>query len=327
LKYLQKIPLDKIILAKHVARMTNVTDVPADLKLSIQAHGLTNPIIVSPNSENEFEIIDGQKRKVAYEILNKSHPEGKFDVIDCLVCEKHDENMQLAISLAAHLHTYSIYRNILTENLSQAWGKYNDFNAIKDRYGISERTVKKYVKYGRLPTLIQDKINDKKITLRTSLAVVDAMSETYYNSEGIRSDSDLLEIIVELEKLKSNERIYKKFIKLLGNDPSIKSYDDIIRHHENSFREMKISIPEIMGDIIQSNFSVHPHTTDGDSFRLVEKELPPMRVRSFSESDMNIFILQSIVKYFDSYGIDYDEEKIEKMLDMVNEHGRIRYIR
>jgi hypothetical protein len=154
------------------------------------------------------------------------------------------------------------------------------------------------------------------------LAVVDAMNWTTTNSE-----EKLLEIIVELEKLKSNERTYKKFIKLLENDPSIKSYDDIIRHHESSFREMKISIPEIMGDLIQSNFFVNLDSSPSDSLRFVENELPPMRIRSFSESDMNIFILQSIVKYFDSYGIDYDEEKIEKMLDMVNEHGRIRYIR
>ena len=324
MKYLKKISLDEIILAKHVARMTNVTDVPADLKLSIQAHGLINPIIVSPNSENKFEIIDGQKRKTAYEILNKAHPEGKFDAIDCLVCEKHDENMQQAVSLAATLYTVPIPRNILTEKLSQAWGKYNDFKLIEDKYGISERAVKKYVKYERLPPLIKDKINDKKITLRTSLDVVDAMNWTTTNSE-----EKLLEIIVELEKLKSNKRIYKKFFKLLENDPSIKSYDDIIRHHERSFREMKISIPEIMWDIINSNFSIdRHHSSPSDSFHFrkkdeSEKELPPMRVRSFSELDMNIFILQSILEYFDSHGIDYDLEKIEKMVD---KHGQIRYI-
>jgi ParB-like chromosome segregation protein Spo0J len=305
--------------------MTNVTVVPADLKLSIQAHGLINPIIVSPNSENEFEIIDGQKRKAAYEILNKSDPEGKFDAIDCLVCEKYDENMQQAISLAANLYTAPIPRNILTEKISQAWGKYNDFKIVEAKYGISERTVKKYVKYERLPPLIQDKIDDKKITLRTSLAVADAMNWTTTNSE-----EKLLEIIVELEKLKSNERTYKKFIKLLGNDPSIKSYDDIIRHHENSFREIKISIPEIMEDIIHSNFSVdRHHSSPSDSFHFrkkdeSEKELPPMRVRSFSELDMNIFILQSVLEYFDSHGIDYDLEKIEKMVD---KHGEIRYIK
>jgi len=308
--------------------MTNVTDVPADLKLSIQAHGLINPIIVSPNSENKFEIIDGQKRKAAYEILNKSHPEGKFESIYCLVCEKHDENMQQATSLAANMYTVPMPRKILTEKISQAWGKYDDFKIVEAKYGISERTVKKYVKYGRLPTLIQDKINDKKITLRTSLAVIDAMSKTYYNSKGIRSDSDLLEIIVELEKLKSNERIYKKIIKLLENDPSIKSYDHIIRHHERSFREIKISIPEIMGDIIHSNFSVdRHHSSPSDSFYFREKDeyekgLPPLRVRSFSELDMNIFILQSVLEYFDSHGIDYDKEKIKKMVD---KHGEIRY--
>ena len=125
--------------------------------------------------------------------------------------------------------------------------------------------------------------------------------------EGIQSVSDLLEIIVELEKLKSNKRTYKKFIKLLETHPSIKSYDDIMRRHESSFREIKISMPEIMWDVIDSNFY----------------KFPPKKVRSFSVSEMNVFILQSVLKYFDSHGIDYDKEKIKKMVD---NHWMVRTI-
>ena len=311
MKYLKKISLDEIILAKHVARTRNVVEVTDDLELSIRTHGLINPIIVSPNSENKFEIIDGQKRKAAYAILNKAHPEGKFEAIDCLVCEIRDENMQQATSLAANLYTAQMSQKILTEKLSEAWGLYADFKMVEAKCGISERTVKKYVKYPRLPQLIKDKINDKKITVRTSLAVVDAMNWTAADSE-----ENLLEIIVELEKLKSNKRTYKKFIKLLETHPSIKSYDDIMRRHEISFREIKISMPEIMWDVIDSNFSVHLHSSPSDPFYFREiDKFPPKRVRSFSVSEMNVFILQSVLKYFDSHGIDYDKEKIKKMVD------------
>jgi ParB-like chromosome segregation protein Spo0J len=314
LKYLKKIPLDKIILAKHAARMRNVADVPADLKLSIKAHGLINPIIVSPNSENEFEIIDGQKRKAAYKILNNSHPEGKFDTIDCLVCEKHDENMQQAISLAANLYTVPMPRKILTEKISQTWGRYNNFKIVEAKYGISERTVKKYVKYQRLPTLIQDKINDKKITLRTSLAVVDAMNWTAANSE-----EKLLEIIAEFEKLKSNKRTYKKFIKLLENDPSIKSYDDIIRHHKRSFREMKISIPEILLDelkMTKDEFVDAGILNPFQSILNVRYRRTTQMPKEFALDglDLNDFIVESILQYFDSHGIVYDREKIVNMM-------------
>ena len=324
MKYLKKIPLDEIILAKHVARRRNVADVPADLEISIRTHGLINPIIVSPNSENKFEIIDGHKRTAAYAILNESYPEGKFSTIDCFVCEIRDENIQQATSLAANLYTVPMFRETLTEKLSEVWGRYADFKIVEAKCGISERTVKKYVKYPRLPQLIKDKIDDKKITVRTSLDVIDAMSETYYNSEDIQSVSDLLEIIVELEKLKSNKRTYKKFIKLLETDPSIKSYDDIMRRHESSFRVMKISIPEIMWDVIDSNFSVHLHSSPSDPFYFREiDKFSPKRVRSFSVSDMNVFILQSVLKYFDSHGIDYDKEKIKKMMD---NHWMVRTI-
>ena len=319
MKYLKKIPLDEIILAKHVARTRNVVEVTDDLELSIRTHGLINPIIVSPNSENKFEIIDGQKRKAAYEILNKAHPGGKFEAIDCLVCEIRDENMQQATSLAANLYTAQMSQKILTEKLSEAWGLYADFKIVEAKCGISERTVKKYVKYPRLPQLIKDKIYDKKITVRTSLAVVDAMNWTAADSE-----ENLLEIIVELEKLKSNKRTYKKFIKLLETHPSIKSYDDIMRRHESSFREIKISMPEIMWDVIDSNFSVHLHSSPSDPFYFREiDKFPPKRVRSFSVSEMNVFILQSVLKYFDSHGIDYDKEKIKKMVD---NHWMVRTI-
>lgn len=319
MKYLKKIPLDEIILAKHVARRRNVTDVPADLDLSIRTHGLINPIIVSPNSENKFEIIDGHKRTAAYAILNESYPEGKFEAIDCLVCEIRDENMQQATSLTANLYANLFTGETLTESICRVWAKYPDLKLIEAKCGISERTVKKYVKYPRLPQLIKDKIDDKKITVRTSLAVVDAMNWTAADSE-----ENLLEIIVELEKLKSNKRTYKKFIKLLETHPSIKSYDDIMRRYESSFREIKISMPEIMWDVIDSNFSVHLHSSPSGPFyfREIDKFLPK-RVRSFSVSEMNVFILQSVLKYFDSHGIDYDKEKIKKMVD---NHWMVRTI-
>jgi hypothetical protein len=238
------------------------------------------------------------------------------------VCEKHDENVQHAISLAATLYTVPIPRNILTEKISYVWGMYNDFKLIEAKYGISERTVKKYVKYGRLPPLIKDKINDKKITLRTSLAVADAMNWTTTNSE-----EKLLEIIVELEKLKSNKRIYKKFIKLLENDPSIKSYDDIIRHHENSFREIKISIPEKILDSLEMTREELVHagifTPISGNWGKIDnegnKQIP--KTILLNNVDLNDFIVESILEYFDLHGVDYDREKIRNMMRVKRERS------
>jgi hypothetical protein len=79
-----------------------------------------------------------------------------------------------------------------------------------------------------------------------------------------------------------------------------------------------------MWDVIDSNFSVHLHSSPSDPFYFREiDKFPPKKVRSFSVSEMNVFILQSVLKYFDSHGIDYDKEKIKKMVD---NHWMVRTI-
>ncbi len=281
MKNLKKIPLDKIIFAKHVVRTRNISDNLEDLQLSIRALGLINPIIVCPNSQNMFEIIDGQKRKMVYDVLNRISPVSGFDTIDCLVIDEYDEKIKQAISFATGVYNSPIPLSFLREGIHETWSKYGSFDIILEKFGVSKKTVKKYVKYARLPPSIQKGIDDKQITLGTSIKVVDALNWDHSDSE-----ENLFEIISELEKLKSNSRIYNKSLKILKQSPNT-PVETIIQDSIISvkFTTMEITLPEKLLRVIKQESIMNVLST-------------------------NDYVIKCILEHLDITGADYDVESI-----------------
>ncbi len=297
MKILKKIPLDIIKFSTFSVRRKNTTNNLDDLKFSIQAIGLINPIIVCPNSDNTFDLLDGQKRKMVYDTLNRINPSAGFDMIDCLVVDEYVAiNTKKVISFSTEVYNQPIPVDILKENIHEMWDKYASFDIILKKCGISKKTVKKYVKYARLPLSIQNRINDKQITIGTSIKVVDALNWDYSDSE-----ENLFEIITELEKLKSDSRIYNKALKILKQSPNT-PIETIIQESiiSTKFTTMKITLPNKLLRSIRDESIMNVLST-------------------------NDYVVKCILENLKITGADYDLESI--MDDIKKIDSKIKYLK
>jgi hypothetical protein len=290
LKILKKIPLDKIKFSAYSVRTTHITNNLDDLKSSIQGIGLINPIIVCPNSNNTFDLIDGQKRKMVYATLNRENPSAGFEKIDCLVMsEPTVKNVEKVISLSTEVYNQPTSTKIVMENIHKIWCNYASFDLIYKKFGISKKIIKKYVKYDRLPSFIQKRIDDKQITLGTSLKVVDAMDWT--NSD---SEENLFKIIVELEKLKSHPKSYRKALKILKQSPNM-LIETIIQDSITSteLTTIKITLPK----------------------KLFENVIHESKMNMISVDE---YVTKSILEQFDMTGVSYD---VKYILDLTKKRN------
>lgn len=95
---LTHINLENLTPAKANVRKVGVKDI-ADLKASIAALGLLQPLLVRPNG-NGFEIIAGQRR---YHALCALAEDGETDPVPCIIMEEGDDTAAIEASLAENL--------------------------------------------------------------------------------------------------------------------------------------------------------------------------------------------------------------------------------
>ena len=205
-------------------KMQNIDPDREDLAISIKALGLIQPIIVYTNSDHEYFVISGQRRLNALRILDKSYPDEGFDKVDCLIHDEQNEQILKAMSVATDIHHSKPDKQNLAREITHMFQQYADVKITARRYGISEKIVKKYVKFERLPEFLKERVASKQIRLDIALKVIDALDWT---EDGRESSETLLAIITEVEKLKkSNRRAYKNALRILAEPVS-----DIVTVH------------------------------------------------------------------------------------------------
>ena len=167
----KKIPIDKIRINEK-----NVKKPPLDLKLeqlakSIKSIGLLELIAVSYDKKtDDYVIVDGNRRLLALRQLNE---DGKFDEVDCVIITADDMEVYNKI-LNGKPFPYFLKESMNQLPLTEAdrakairdlWNLYNDYNIVKEKFGITKEEVDKYVKLSRTPKDLQDHLDPKKIPL------------------------------------------------------------------------------------------------------------------------------------------------------------------
>jgi len=227
LKNLKKIPINKILVGRSVVRVKGIEKNINELANSIKALGLIQPIIVYTNSEHEYFVIVGQRRLRALHLLDEQYPGEGFDKVDCLIHDEQNEQILKAMSVATDIHHSKPDKQNLAREITRMFTKYDNVKITAARYGISEKIIKKYVKFGRLPEFLKERVASKQIRLDIALKVIDALDWT---EDGRESSETLLAIITEVEKLKkSNRRAYKNALRILAEPVSV---SDIVTDHD-----------------------------------------------------------------------------------------------
>ena len=152
-RVLKQIPLDKLGVPAENLRRHNVDLEMDDLETNIHVLGQSQAILVyeSPDNEGMYEVIDGQRRLNAFVNLNKKYPDGGYDKIYAMIRdEPNDSDERKAISLGANYNSLEMTSDDTMQGVIDLYLVRSSMSYVAEKFGLTEKTVKKYVKSARL---------------------------------------------------------------------------------------------------------------------------------------------------------------------------------
>ena len=167
----EELPIDKIKVQKHNVRLHDIDVGVDDLATSIKAHGLLEPIVAYRSGDMYF-ILTGQRRLNAYVKLNETYPADGFDRIPCFIRdEPQTDDQKKALSLAENITQLPMNESDLVKAVTDLYNVYGDYNIAREKFGLSEYMVKKYVKQSRLPQELKAALKNGEIDPNPQKAV------------------------------------------------------------------------------------------------------------------------------------------------------------
>ncbi|RKQ50623.1 ParB family protein [Roseivirga pacifica] len=140
----QQTPLNKLQVAPENSRKTNVTARQEELKASIKAYGLLQPLLVRPaDQKGHFFVVDGQRRLLALKALAKDKV---LKPTISVKCEQIDPEIAQELSLTANVQTQAMHPADQFDAFFEMSQKNISIRDISARFGISEKTVKQRLK-------------------------------------------------------------------------------------------------------------------------------------------------------------------------------------
>lgn len=208
-----QVDMDRIIPNKSQPRLIFDETELQVLADSIQELGLLQPIIVRSSGNNQYEIVAGERRYRAYQLLEKQY-------IDCIIIDIDDEKNSL-LALAENINRsdlsdYEIAKSIF--NFKHQFPNKTEFAKI---LGISRQYLYRLLSFEKLPTIIQDRLtqNPHLLSAKTSEQI-----EQFVKKNNIHDDilteslNNVLDMVIS-KNLKQNF-IVNELEKLINKKPT-----------------------------------------------------------------------------------------------------------
>lgn len=195
---LERVSLEEISIAKQNVRNHNMDAGIDDLATSIKATGLIQPVTVFFDSEKEkYILLAGQRRFNAYQLLNEKYPD-EFKDIKCIIRPEPKTNSEkLALSLAENITQMPMVRSDLVKAVTDLYNEYQDYEIVREKFGISRYMINKYVGLARLPPRLKQAIDENEISskIKTSEnAVLRAVDALKWTKGGDTAEESVLEL-------------------------------------------------------------------------------------------------------------------------------------
>ena len=234
------IELDNLYVGLSNVRIENAEDDEElnNLAQHIGVHGLLEPIVVFSKNDidesnelyesrkdikEEYEILAGQRRWNAFKNLNKQSPGNGWDKIPCHIRKSPDDEADAkAISLGEGLTQLPYTLTDIIEACDVLFKKFTDPKIVAKKTGISEMLVNRYVKFARLPKLLQVNLGaiSKSPKMAVNLAVEAADALTWSKDSDV-PDEKVFELAKKLgAKKKKSQADYKKLKQAAEENPS-----------------------------------------------------------------------------------------------------------
>lgn len=193
-----QIAMDKISPNKSQPRLIFADNDLQSLANSIQELGLLQPIAVRPNGDNHYEIISGERRYRAFQLLEKSY-------IDCIVMDVDDVNNSL-LALAENINRKDLTDYEIAKSVIIFKDKFPNKTEYATILGISRQDLYRLLAFEKLPEPIQERLtnNPTIITAKTAEQIAQFIKIANISNEQLTSLLNGVLDLVVLENLKQN---------------------------------------------------------------------------------------------------------------------------
>lgn len=295
------IELSKLYVGQSNVRTENVDDEEElqNLIEHIGKHGLLEPITVFDVNEleethplyksrkekkNKFEIMAGQRRFAAFKKLNEENSGQGWDKIPCHIrAPPEDDTDAKAISLGEGLTQLPFTLADIIDACDSLFKKYTDTRIVAKKTGVSQKLVERYVKYARLPELIQTHLDSIHKNPKTAVNLaVEASDALSYTKDGEVPIEKVFEFAKKLgEKKRKSAADYKKLKQAAEENPkeSIEKIEEISTMIVNP-KEYNIWLPAKTAIKLETAADEHGNDPEDEAVDIIESGLKIRQAQS-----------------------------------------------
>src|SRR5690349_537856 len=217
----QMLKVSQVIASRFQPRLNFSPEKIEELASSIREKGIIQPVLVRQNSDNQFELIAGERRLRAAKHLG-------FEEIPAIVRRVHDADV-LEMSIIENIQREEL--NAVEEakayrRLAQEFGFSQD--AIADKVGKDKSSISNLLRILNLPEIVQDYLTKNLITFghaKALLSLADSKAQIKFCEKIVKNGLS----VRQMESL-SNKKAKAKSFKN-PQDHDIKQVEERIQHH------------------------------------------------------------------------------------------------
>lgn len=157
------------------ARQTHVYAGLDELASSIRTNGLLDPVhLVEVDRGSVYELVDGQRRFLAYKRLHRTQEDGfdagRYSKIPAVIYKNTTNAWEKkALSLNANLCNVQMTRADRINAVTALSRRFDSVRAMADATGLSGPTIRKYLNVSALPVGLQNLMSSKGIPMSVLL--------------------------------------------------------------------------------------------------------------------------------------------------------------
>ncbi len=169
IREIRDLPLSALNIGTGQVRVKIAEEGIAELASSIAAVGLLEPIVVVETDEPEkFEILTGQRRFLAHTKLGR-------ETIKCAILDERVDDIDAkVISLTENLVRADLTTAEKIDACTWLYNKYGSIGSVAEHTGLSQNTVREYVKFDRLLPSLQALVKEGEVDIKNALRAQDA---------------------------------------------------------------------------------------------------------------------------------------------------------
>lgn len=238
---LRRVDLDAILRGPSHARQTETDVGVTDLASSIESIGLLQPIrVAETGKEGVYELLDGQRRFLAFCLLRKKEP-GRFSKIPSFVHPAEmEEWKKKTISLHANLSQAPMNKRDRINATTVVFERFGSVEKMAESTSLPRHAIRRYVEASRLPESLREAVLAGKLSIRAAL---DAADMHAYDPEdpGSVDPAEMLATATEMQSLTGKQKSYAREMKSDKPDRPIGEIFDTIRTLDLEKRDIVIS--------------------------------------------------------------------------------------